>query len=452
MRENLIKINPAAPDNEELCAALRRVSRHWFLCYSKLMSLNWYWSTDTQFGATDGSNLYLNPTGVGRLAALPDGTGYVAFLLVHEALHALLGHGWRLAPFRNKHIGNIAADYIINAMIVQQNRNISATDPSMGNRRAFPLLQGVLIDERLSGDKSVEQLYRELLARAEEMKQQQQQQQQAAEAQDAPAEPAPAEPAPAEPAPAEPAPAITGEVPGTGAIDNMEPVLEGGETMEQAVSRIEQDNDFVLTAAAIEEKSNGGTNSSSVRERINSERNQVSQLDWCALLAQHLNSVAPASASAPFNAPVFLSTRLVCCGSRPKRTGEIVMVLDTSGSVKDTTIVKFIGEVERVLAEVKPEQLFLLGVDTTVKTVCCLSEGDALPDSLKGGGGTRFQPAFDWVAQNCGSPDALVYLTDGRSPDLATLPPVDYPVLWLSTSKEPSAYPFGEVIKVAELV
>jgi len=441
MTATLIKIDPAAPDNEELRDALRRVSRHWFLCYSKLMSLDWYWTNDTPFGATDGASLYLNPDGLRKLAAMPDGTGVVAFLLVHEALHALLGHGWRLEAFKNKKLGNVAADYIVNAMIVQQNRDVAARDPSLANREAFPLLQGVLIDEKLSGDKSVEQLYRELLLKAEDAQQRQQQRQQQ--------QPAPASP---EAAPASPEAAPACEIPAAGGVDNIAPTPKAGETTEETINRIEQGNDFVITSAAIEQRAQGSGDSSAMRQRINNERVQVSSLDWCALLDEYLNTVAPAYASAPFNAPVFMSTRLICCGSRPKRTGEVVMVLDTSGSVKDSTVTKFLGEVERIMAEVKPERLCLLGADRTVRTALILTEGDPMPTTLGGGGGTRFKPAFDWVAENCGSPDVLVYLTDGLSPDLTTLPPVDYPVLWLSTVKKPDAYPFGDVISVTELV
>jgi hypothetical protein len=133
---------------------MRSISRHWFLSYSKLMSLRWEWNDSVAYGATDGRVLYLSRAGIAKLCSKPNASGLIAFLLVHESLHALLGHGWRIVPLNNKELANVAADYIINAMIAMRNRELK--------RDVFPLIEGVLLDEQLSGDKSLEQLYREL--------------------------------------------------------------------------------------------------------------------------------------------------------------------------------------------------------------------------------------------------------------------------------------------------
>ena len=148
-------IDPTSFDTDHpLAAAMRSVSRHWFLAYSKLMSMEWEWSTAIPYGATDGRRLLLNKEGIAKLCRQPNPSGLIAFLLVHEALHALLGHGWRLAKLKDSTLANVAADYVINAMIAMRNRELK--------REVFPFIEGVLLDEALSGDKSAEQLYREL--------------------------------------------------------------------------------------------------------------------------------------------------------------------------------------------------------------------------------------------------------------------------------------------------
>ena len=114
--------------------------------------MSWQWSDAVPYGATDGATLLLNREGIDKLANKPNGAGLIAFLLVHEALHALLGHGWRLAKLPDHNTANIAADYVINAMIANRNKEIG--------KDVFPLIEGVLLDEQLSGDNSVEQLYR----------------------------------------------------------------------------------------------------------------------------------------------------------------------------------------------------------------------------------------------------------------------------------------------------
>jgi predicted metal-dependent peptidase len=80
-----------------------------------------------------------------------------------------------------------------------------------------------------------------------------------------------------------------------------------------------------------------------------------------------------------------------------------------------------------------------------------LEGGDAVPTTLKGGGGTAFKPAFDWVADNVDEVDVMVYLTDGWSPDLHELPAVDFPLLWLTTQRPAKEFLIGEAIEITEM-
>jgi predicted metal-dependent peptidase len=68
----------------------------------------------------------------------------------------------------------------------------------------------------------------------------------------------------------------------------------------------------------------------------------------------------------------------------------------------------------------------------------------ALPAGLGGGGGTRFTPVFDWLADEPSPPDALLYFTDA----LGEFPPhaPGFPVLWLVTGNAP--VPWGERVQL----
>jgi predicted metal-dependent peptidase len=127
-----------------------------------------------------------------------------------------------------------------------------------------------------------------------------------------------------------------------------------------------------------------------------------------------------------------------------------VLALDTSGSIGAATYTKFLQQAQSILDELKPEQLVLLSVSNRVCDALLLQSGDHVPPSLNGGGGTKFQPAFDWLRDNYIEPDVMVYLTDGWSPDLSGLRPPDYPLLWLSTSRNRADYPIGEVIEITD--
>jgi predicted metal-dependent peptidase len=68
----------------------------------------------------------------------------------------------------------------------------------------------------------------------------------------------------------------------------------------------------------------------------------------------------------------------------------------------------------------------------------------APPPALGGGGGTRFSPVFEWVAEQCWRPDLLVYFTDAEGEFPRGAP--GYPVVWLV--KGGGKVPWGERIQL----
>jgi len=500
-----MKIDPTGfPTDHPVSCALRRVSRYWFLAYSKLLSLDWEWDTSFPYGATDGKVLILNPDGIEKLARLKNGTDYIAFLLVHEAMHALLGHGWRLASMADKTSANVAADYVINAMIAARNRELG--------KEVFPMIPGVLLDEKLSGNKSTEQLYRELRQpkpdgqqykpdndNQDSNEEQDNQdsgeedpgesggQEQGEDDTDAGAErdteggdsgdnadsssngevggvdtdsgESPGEGG--EPADGDADEDSSGSgqgssgefspegFPGTGASDTRAPSPEEGEDLKDLIDRIEEDNDRLLTMDAIDKQT--ASDRGQTGQRIAAQRDIGYQMPWYDLLRELLMRYARVGWDSPFNHSIHSATGLVAAGRRSRAAGSIVWVIDTSGSVGAATFARFLGEVQVALDSLKPEEMHLLSVSHQVCESILLEAGDIVPSSMKGGGGTLFRPAFSWVEESDIIPDVLVYLTDGLASDIASLDPPDYPVVWLSTRSPDNHYPFGEVIQVRDL-
>lgn len=440
------------PREADLSTALRLVSRHWFLAYSKLMSLRWEWSEAIPYGATDGQRILLNQGGLLKLSRQPNSVGLIAFLLVHEALHALLGHGWRLAPLKDRQTANVAADYVINAMIAQRNRELG--------REVFPFIQGVLLDESLSGNLSSEQLYRQLIKPEPPSPQ---------------PEPEP-QPEPQDNEPDEQDEDATDEEDGadtdgspdeedqdgsvndpddlsdfvgTGSDDNLKPESKPNETEAETIERLEEDNDRILLANAIDSKQSGDKGSTG--QRLAGQRQRHSALSWPEMLRDWLTSRVRSGWDSPFNAAIHSASGLIGAGRRARSANDIVLVLDTSGSIGQETYDAFLGEAQAILDTLKPQRMHLLSVSHVLCEVVTLEVGDYVPTKLKGGGGTLFQPAFDWVAANDIDPDVLVYLTDGHGWDLQAITHKDYPVLWLSTQRQPQDYPIGDVIEVPAL-
>jgi predicted metal-dependent peptidase len=436
------------------------------------MSMRWQWSDSVPYGATDGATLLLNRKGLNKLAGRPNGAGLIAFLLVHEALHALLGHGWRLAKLPDSKTANVAADYIINAMIANRNREIG--------KEVFPLIEGVLLDEQLSGNNSAEQLYRILSKpkQNQEINPKPPQQQDDTnndnnkDSEDSDSEcnqevnqdgnsegnqevnqdgdtsnPNSGGDSDADSDGNDSEQDLSDFV-GTGAEDTLEPEAEDGETQQEVIDRVEEANDSIFIANEIDRRQQG--ESGSIANRLQAQRTS-SSLSWPDLLREWLTKRSRNGWDAPFNNPIFQTTGLIAAGRRTRNAGEIVLVLDTSGSIGQRTYDRFLGEAQAVLDDLKPDKLHLLSVSHQVADAVTLEAGDTVPAKLKGGGGTRFKPAFDWVAEHVQDVDVMVYLTDGYSSDLDQITNVDFPLLWLSTGAHAEEFKAGEVIEITDV-
>ena len=123
--------------------------------------------------------------------------------------------------------------------------------------------------------------------------------------------------------------------------------------------------------------------------------------------------------------------------------GHFVLIVDTSGSCVEEYDV-FMSEMKSIHHELRPEKITIIHCDTDVQHVYEVDRYDEFPiPSLRGGGGTEFYPAFDWIDENCQDVDAVLYLTDmyGTFGD-----PRSYPVLWCATTDEEP--PWGQYCRV----
>lgn len=124
---------------------------------------------------------------------------------------------------------------------------------------------------------------------------------------------------------------------------------------------------------------------------------------------------------------------------------EIVVAVDTSGSISDDELTQFTTETSYILHELAPERVQFLQCDAEVQNATEYTrESLPLKVTYEGRGGTRFRPVIDYVNENYPNAAALVYLTDLESDDFGDKP--HYPVLWITTNQTNA--PFGEVIQM----
>ena len=126
----------------------------------------------------------------------------------------------------------------------------------------------------------------------------------------------------------------------------------------------------------------------------------------------------------------------------------VVVAVDTSGSVSEAELTAYMSEISGILADVKPRRIIVIGCDaqvTQVDEVRSLDEFEGVrAKGVKGGGGTRFTPVFDYVEQEELRPEALIYCTDLMGAFPSNEPP--YPVVWCATTGYD--VPWGDVVRL----
>ena len=169
------------------------------------------------------------------------------------------------------------------------------------------------------------------------------------------------------------------------------------------------------------------------------------QLSWRNLLAQFVSSVARDDYS--YARP---STRRGDPVVYPSlRSGQINIVvgLDTSGSISDNELSEFLSEIDSIKAHMRARIVFH-ACDSVLAEDGPWTfepwEEFTMPKQFEGGGGTDFNPVFEWVDQQDITPDLLVYFTDAEGEFPALQP--NYPVVWLVKGK--AKVPWGRRVQL----
>ncbi|MDA8163730.1 MAG: VWA-like domain-containing protein [Desulfobacteraceae bacterium] len=141
----------------------------------------------------------------------------------------------------------------------------------------------------------------------------------------------------------------------------------------------------------------------------------------------------------------YLARGLYAPSLHSRELGEVVLAVDTSGSIGKEALAQFAAEVSAILDEYDTT-VHVVYCDTMVGRVERFTRKD-LPLLLHpaGGGGTDFRPPFAWVEQEEIEPACLVYLTDLHCRRYPPAP--GYPVLWVHPAKNHGAMPpFGDTV------
>jgi len=197
-----------------------------------------------------------------------------------------------------------------------------------------------------------------------------------------------------------------------------------------------------MAAAAQQAKSRG--NMPAGMDRVIDEL-FADKLNWKQMLRKYITREIPINYSYSRPRKMYYSNKIYL--PQVKRKGiNIVVAVDTSGSIRTQELKKFASEINGILESHEGVSMDLLIGDAK------LQEHKEIDNSkywyknvnFKGGGGTSHKWVFDWIEKNSPKARILVAFTDGYTefPESA-----DINTLWISTGADPKEYPFGKAVR-----
>jgi predicted metal-dependent peptidase len=339
---------------------------------------------------TDGTILRIN---LNFLHTLTDPE--ITFVIAHEVLHCALGHVWRRNA-KDPQQWNIACDFVVNEHLLKHIQETKTTCMKMPT--------SALIDPGLF-DKSSEQIYGMLPAVEDQQEQ--------------------------------PCGTFT---------DGQDP---SDKTDPSDTSPVMTETDWCIAAVQAtnaQKKADGtlpGTEPTNL-ERLIKERIEPS-IPWTDLLRQYCDTITRDDYTWTVPNARYLHTGFNLPTLRSETLGPIVIAIDTSMSVNDHLLAKFLSETQSLLDTAKPESITIVSCDYKIHNPQIYYPGDKLTSYVPvGGGGTDFNPVFDYIEKQAIDPLVLIYFTDGEG----SFPEEPhYPTLWLHFGRKVT-YPFGHKINI----
>ena len=291
---------------------------------------------------------------------------------------------WQWMYEIDPHLANCACDYVINIKIVDDNRQDGFAE----------LPEGGLVDERFRGMDSA-QVFN--ILRKEQDEQSQDDQGDGSQDDESGGDGEPSSP------------------PGGGGSAGLdEHDWEGAQSLSDEDKReLARDIDEAIRQGAMAAGKMGGTGNRDLDELLQP------QVDWREVLREFIQTTCAGNDYSTYARPNrrLMSQGIIMPSGISEQVGELVIAIDTSGSVGQRELTAFLSEVKGVCDTVKPDKLRLLywGSSVVGDEAYGMHELDNLVKSTKpmGGGGTDVNCVTQYMAAEGIKPQACIVLTDG---------------------------------------
>jgi len=300
-------------------------------------------------------------------------------LVLHENYHKLYSHltTWRHLYNINAQLANVACDYVINLKIMDDNKDGFATLP-----------EGALIDSKYRGMDTA-QVFNLLKKDMDE----------------------------------DDEGGATGTGGGSGSGDNEsggkgtgldEHDWDGAQELSDEEKReLARDIDEAIRQGALAAGKMGASGNRDLDELMQP------QVDWREVLREFIQTTCIGSDYSTYSRPNrrLMSQGIYMPSGISEQVEELVIAIDTSGSIGQSELTTFLSEVKGVCDTVKPAKVRLLywGCSVVGDESYAMHELDQLVTSTKpkGGGGTDVTCVTEYMAKKSIKPQAAIVLTDG---------------------------------------
>ena len=307
------------------------------------------------------------------------------FLVAHECFHPMLEHNWRRQE-RDPRVWNQATDYVINKHLIDEKIG-RMPECGLHNEHIFQQGQGM-----------AEGIYANIYTKQDD----------------------------------------GGNGPGPGNGDALDTIIDSNGT--PAEKEQEAQEWKIAVAQAAQAAKIMGKMSAGLERLVSELLDPV--VNWRDVLYRFIEKCRTDQRSFARPNRRFISQGLYLPSATGERLGVLAFGVDCSGSIDQKQLDQYAAEIRTVKDDLRPARMYIIYFDSKVCHVDEFGPEDDLVVNMHGGGGTRFSPVFEWLAEHDVTPAACVFLTDLYCSDFGE--PPEYPVLWVSTGRDEA--PFGEVV------
>lgn len=171
--------------------------------------------------------------------------------------------------------------------------------------------------------------------------------------------------------------------------------------------------------------------------------------DWRDLLRRYMTTFAQSDQSWRRQNRRFIASGTYLPAMFDEVIGRVAFVCDLSGSMPAGAAQRGLSEVATICTEIKPEALDVVFFDSRVTASATYEVGEE-PDvgaMIPGGGGTIFNVAYDWLAEQGHDYSVVVFMTDlYPNDDWSEHRLPSCPILWLDYCDGSIVPPYGDEI------